>query len=138
MVTLCLLGMVACIGGIAAFVKLEGKKIGHVITMIMTILSSVIALSLLTYDGINEDYLKVNSYTYITEENGEPATITVETKHMDKEKIYEKDDKFYMAESNAKFLFVPFSEKEMVEVKLENKIYNVTYNYTEGYAKRND
>lgn len=138
MLTLCLLGLIICIVGIIAFIKLDGKKIGIVVTMIAVILSSAIVMSLLVFDGINDDYLKVNSYTYIIEEDGNPSTITVDTRHMGKEKIYEKDDKFYMAENNAKFLLVPFSEKKMVEVQLEEKIYNVTYSYTRRYAERND
>lgn len=137
MLTIGLVVILCCVIGIVVGGRVR-NKISVVITCAMVCISTLAIASFITFTRVDEDYKKIESYTYITEEKGKPITITVKSDGSNNKEFYEKDNKIYIAETNERFLFVPYCKKEMKEIKLDNKIYNIRYDCTEEMRLNSD
>ncbi len=127
MITQLVIGIMLAIVGIIAL-SLHDKLISRVIGLICVVATTFIVLFTL-YSDIPEGYLKVDSYTYITETNKQTEYVTVNVTESDKKQFYTKDDKWYLVERDAKFYLIPFKKPQMKEVQMDKEIYNITYLY---------
>ena len=133
MITQLIIGIVLAIVGIIAL-SFYDKLVSRTIGSICAIATTFIVLFTL-YPNVPEGYLKVDSYTYITETNKQTEFVTVNITESDKKEFYTKDDKLYVVEKDAKFYFVPFLKPKMKEVQMDKEIYNITYLYDTIYEQ---
>lgn len=127
MITQLVIGIILAIVGIIAL-SLHDKLISRVIGLICVVITTLI-VSFTLHSDVPKGYLKVDSYTYITETNKQTEYVTVNVTESDKKQFYTKDDKLYLIERDVKFYLIPFRKPQMKEVQMDKEIYNITYLY---------